>query len=85
MLNYELINDDLKVNYYEKFGCRIVYSYIGRTDVIGMPGNVYEIRNITEKEINILMRESIESGENILLERFKDNKCTIDVKSGCDY
>ena len=85
MLDYKLIDDDLQLNYREKFGCRITYSYIDCADVVGTPGNVYAISGVTEEEINNLMRESVDSGKNALLERFKDNKSTVKVKLGCDY
>ncbi len=85
MLNYELIDNKLQLEYREKFECRITYSYPDCVDVVGTPGNIFEIREATEEKINELMQESISSGKNKLLEFFRDCKITEKLKTNCDY
>ena len=77
---------ELYLKYCEQFGCLISYlRFMGTTMLKDSDGKFYDIGSATDEEVNQLMQESINNGENVLLEKFKEKQCVIELDPNCDY
>ncbi len=72
--------------YREMFGYTVFYDFFtGIRTLGGSDRRTYSVDDATDAEINALMRESVEKGENVLLEKFRDKEYTFTPDPNCDY
>ena len=80
------IMDSILNAYFEKFGCRIVIVFqTGELVLAKSKHKLYGLGEITDDELEALMRKSIEANKNLLLEKFKDNEYFFEDNPECDY
>lgn len=76
----------LYVKYREKFECQISFAYQTWIMTLFAPdGKLYDVAEATDEELDALMLESLEKGQNVLLEKFKDREYTFVENPNCDY
>lgn len=76
----------LYVKYREKFGCHITIVFqTGILSLITSDRKLYDVAEATDEELDALMLESLEKGQNVLLEKFKDREYTFVENPNCDY
>lgn len=82
--------DELYNEVYDEY--RDMFGYTVSTDcftqqlaLISPDRKLYSLDEATDAEINALMRESVEKGENVLLEKFRDKEYTFTPDPNCDY
>ena len=81
-----MMKQNIEIKYTEKFGCRVVLDcFTGMTVLVTPNRKSYTVDGVSDEELNALMQESLDKGENVLFERFKDKEHTVEVKPGCDY
>lgn len=77
---------ELYVKFREKFGCQISFAYQTWTMTLFAPdGKLFDVEEATDEELDALMLESLEKGQNVLLEKFKDKEYTFVENPNCDY
>lgn len=81
-----MMDNNLNTKFCKQFGCWIGLVYQSWTiSLCTADGRLYDLDEATDEELNALMKESIDSGRNVLLEKFQDKEYTVIEKPGCDY
>ena len=81
-----MMNYDLYVKYRERFGGKIGISlHTNLMTLATADGHLYSVEKATEEELDALMRESVDSGKDILHEMFKDEEYVIHTEPEYDY
>ena len=81
-----MMDNELYYKYLEQFGCRITVEFFtNQLSLVTPEKKLFSVEEATEEELNALMRESVDKGENVLLKKFQDKEYTVEVKPGCDY
>ena len=77
----------LYLKYQKQFGCIISYVfYLSTTLLKDSDGNFYNLGGATDEEIYELVKESLSSGDNIVLKKFKDKQYVVEpLDPNCEY
>lgn len=81
-----MMNHNLYVEYRERFGCRISIAFqTSQLTLSTSDRKLYAIDEATDDELDAFMRGSLESGKNLLLEKFKDKEYSLEINPALDY
>ena len=70
----------------DRFGCNMALVFqTGIWTLKNAEGKLFDMDDLEDEELDALMQESLDKGENILLERVKDREYTFEPDPDCDY
>lgn len=82
----EIERRELYDKYRKKFKCHITIVFqTSIQSLITSDRKLYDVEEATDEELDALMLESLEKGQNVLLEKFKDKEYTFVENPNCDY
>ena len=81
-----MMDNKLSKKYCDRFGCNMALDFqTGIWTLKNAEGKLFDMDDLEDEELDALMQESLDKGENILLERVKDREYTFEPDPDCDY
>lgn len=75
-----MMDNKLSKKYCDRFGCNMALVFqTGIWTLKNAEGKLFDMDDLEDEELNTLMQESLDKGENILLERVKDKEYTFEL------
>ena len=81
-----MMDNKLSKKYCDRFGCNMALVFqTGIWTLKNAEGKLFDMDDLEDEELDALMQESLDKGENILLERVKDKEYTFEPDPDGDY
>ena len=81
-----MMDNKLSKKYCDRFGCNMALVFqTGIWTLKNAEGKLFDMDDLEDEELDALMQESLDKGENILLERVNDREYTFEPDPDCDY